>query len=85
MSQINHFLQHLMTRMCTNFIINMDKAKYEAYKRYDWGTDEKWQQYLNGLYPTPPRDKLEKLRRKWYKKNKVSDFEVDFNEETFIN
>ena len=23
MSQINHFLQHLMTRMCTNFIINI--------------------------------------------------------------
>jgi len=35
------------------------------------------------LYPTPPSVKLEKLRRKWYKKNKVSDFDVDVNEETF--
>ena len=41
--------------------------------------------YLNGLYPTPTREKIEKLRRKWYKKNVVADFDVDFNEEAFIN
>jgi hypothetical protein len=39
---------------------------------------------LTGLYPIPPREKLEKMRRKWYKKNKVSDFDADFNEEEFL-
>jgi hypothetical protein len=26
--------------------------------------------YFNNIYPVPSRDKVEKIRRKWYKKNK---------------
>ena len=58
----------------------MDK-KYDAYKRYDWAGDEKWQQFLNNLYPVPARDVLEKRRRKWYKSNKDPDFDVNYNPE----
>ena len=45
--------------------------KYDTYKRYDWQNDKDWQMYLNNIYPIPTRDKVEKIRRKWYKKNKV--------------
>ena len=54
------------------------QQKYDTYKRYDWAGDQAWQQYLNGLYPVPPLNKLEKFRRKWYKKNKDADFDVDY-------
>jgi hypothetical protein len=35
--------------------------------------------YMNNIYPIPSREKVEKIRRKWYKKNKVPDFDVDYN------
>ena len=47
------------------------QQKYDTYKRYDWPGDKNWQQYLNNLYPIPSRDKVEKIRRKWYQKNKA--------------
>jgi hypothetical protein len=37
--------------------------------------------FLNGLYPIPARDALEKRRRKWYQKNKDPDFDVNYNPE----
>jgi len=46
------------------------EKKYEEYKKYTWSGDQAWQQYLNNIYPMPSRDKVEKIRRKWYKKNK---------------
>ena len=51
---------------------------YEAYKRHDWVGDSDWQSYMNNIYPVPTREKVEKIRRKWYKKNKNTNFDVDF-------
>ena len=51
----------------------MDTAKqekYETYKRYDWDND---------TMSTPDRAKMERIRRKWYQKNKDKDFDVDFD------
>ena len=61
----------------------MDKL-YEVYKKYDWSGDDNWQQYLNNLYPIPTSNKVEKIRRKWYKKNKDKEFDVDFNAEEHV-
>lgn len=58
-----------------------DQEKYEAYKRYNWEGDEKWQAYLNNMTVTQNANAskiVEKKRRQWYKKNKVSDFNVDY-------
>ena len=54
------------------------EQKYDTYKRHDWANDQKWQTYLNGLYPVPPTKLLEKKRRKWYKANKDPDFDCDW-------
>ena len=54
------------------------EAKYNEYKRYSWQDDQDWQVYLSNLYPTPVMKVLEKIRRKWYKKNKVTDFDIDY-------
>ena len=55
------------------------EQKYDTYKRYDWAGDKKWQQFLNNLYPVPETKILEKRRRKWYKKEKDPDFDIDWN------
>lgn len=54
--------------------------KYTRYKRYNW-TDEKWQSYLNNIYPIPKAALLEKIRKKWYKKNVDPDFDIEFDPE----
>lgn len=56
------------------------EEKYQAYKRFDWASNEKWQAYLKNIYPVPPADRLEKVRRKWYKANVDKLFDVDFSE-----
>jgi len=61
------------------------QQKYDTYKRYDWPNDNAWQMYMNNLYPIPKLAQLEKIRRKWYKKNKVEDFDIDFNPDLNAN
>ena len=53
--------------------------KFNTYKRHNWSDDKDWQQYLNNIYPMPSSAKVEKMRRKWYKKNKDPDFDVDYD------
>jgi hypothetical protein len=36
---------------------------------------------LNNIYPIPSREKVEKIRRKWYKKNKEPTFDIEFKDE----
>lgn len=55
------------------------EEKYKAYQKFDWTLNEKWQNYLNNLYPVPPRDLLEKRRKKWYKDNIDKDFDVNYD------
>lgn len=57
----------------------MDKL-FETYKKYDWQNDKEWQNYFNNIYPVPSREKVEKIRRKWYKKNKEPSFDIEFKE-----
>ena len=54
------------------------QEKYEKYKRHDWPNDKEWQTYVSNLYPMPKMEVLEKIRRKWYKKNRDSDFDVEY-------
>lgn len=58
------------------------QQKYDTYKRYDWQGDSQWQMYLSNIYPVPTREKVEKIRRKWYKKNKDPEFDVDYDPST---
>lgn len=58
------------------------QAKYDAYKRYNWQGDPKWQLFLSNLLPVPPIAVLEKRRRRWYKLNIDKEFDVEFEPET---
>jgi len=36
---------------------------------------------LNNLYPPPNVKQLEKIKKKWYKKNEDPDFDIEFDPE----
>ena len=59
--------------------MSSQEHKEAQYKAHNWASDEKWQSYLNGVYPVPPLAKLEKIKRRWYRNNVDKQFEVDFN------
>jgi len=47
---------------------------YQKFIDFDW-SDERWQTYLNGLYPPPNHKQILKFKKKWYKKNIDPDFD----------
>jgi hypothetical protein len=57
------------------------EAKFDAYKRYNWQGDARWQLFMSNLTPVPPLAVLEKKRRRWYKLNVDRDFDVDYNQD----
>lgn len=58
------------------------EEKYKAFTKYDWTLSDKWQLYLSNLYPIPPRDRLEKIRRKWYRDNVDKEFDLSYEPST---
>ncbi len=61
------------------------EQKFKQYRSYDWTLSDKWQNYLSNIFPVPPRDRLEKIRRKWYKENVDKEFDVNYNPEANEN
>lgn len=51
----------------------------EKFQNYKFSADNNYQKYLSSLYPMPPMEKLEKLKRKWYKKNIDQEFDPEFD------
>ena len=54
------------------------EVKYKNYKNHPWGDDKEWQKYLTNLYPIPDSEKMERFRKKWYKKNIDPAFDITF-------
>ena len=52
--------------------------KYSAYQKFDWTLNNKWQLYLSNLYPIPARDRLEILRKRWYRDNIDKEFDISY-------
>jgi hypothetical protein len=55
----------------------MTEETIKKFKEYKFSEDSRWQKYLQDLYPTPPLDKLNKLRKKWYKTNVDTEFDPE--------
>lgn len=53
---------------------------YQKFLDFAW-SDERWQEYLNGLYPPPNHKQILKYKKKWYKKTIEPDFDMDFEPE----
>ena len=64
-----------------NQVKSMDE-KYKQYENHDWQSDQKWIDYYGQLCPHSSAGlseyQKEKFRRKWYKRNKDEDFQIDY-------
>lgn len=57
--------------------------KYKLFLEHDWSNDSKWQNYISkDVYPTPPGNKILTYKKKYYKRNIDSEFDVNYNPET---
>jgi len=54
------------------------EQKFKEYRKFDWTLNDKWQTYLENIFPTPSRERLEKIRRKWYRDNVDKDFDLSY-------
>ena len=54
------------------------EQKYKEYRKYDWTLSDPWQTYLNNIFPTPSRERLEKIRRKWYRDQIDKAFDISY-------
>ena len=56
--------------------------KYKQYENYSWDDDQQWLTYFGQLCPKSAAGltatQQEKFRRKWYKRNKDPDFQIDY-------
>lgn len=55
----------------------MSSEVEEQFRNYDWSSNSSWQSHLGNLYPVPSGAILEKVKRKWFKKNVNSALDVD--------
>lgn len=58
------------------------EQKFKDYRKFDWTLNDKWQNYLDNIFPTPTRERLEKIRRKWYQQNVDKEFDVNYEPST---
>lgn len=58
----------------------MQQESLLKYQQFDFSTNSNWLAYFNNLFPTPSMDMVEKLKKKWYKKNIDPDFPTEFEE-----
>jgi hypothetical protein len=55
----------------------MKEETINKFKEYDFSGDARWQDYLKAIYPMPPIDKLNKMKKRWYKNNVDQEFDPE--------
>lgn len=60
----------------------MQSDPISKYTSFDF-SNSNWQTYLANLYPSPNYTQIEKVKRKWYKANIDSSFDMDYDEKAY--
>jgi hypothetical protein len=55
------------------------EAKFKKFQEFNWKDSEEWQSYYRNLFPTPPGNKIDRYKRKFYKLKIDSDFDINYN------
>lgn len=55
----------------------MSEESYQKFLDFDW-KDDRWQSYLNALYPPPNHKQILKFKKKWYKKTIEPEFDESY-------
>lgn len=61
------------------------EAKYKKFLEFDWQNSQEWQLYYSNLYPTPPGNKIEKYKKKFYKNKIDPEFDINYSPNTNTN
>lgn len=57
----------------------MREETIKKFKEFDFAADQRWQELLRSLYPTPTVEQIKKKQKKWYKEKVDPDFDPDFD------
>lgn len=57
----------------------MTPEEYQVFLDFDWEGDERWNSYVNGLYPPPNSRQILKFKKKWYKKTIDPEFDDSYD------
>jgi hypothetical protein len=52
------------------------EEKYKRFLNYNWAQSSEWQNYYSNLFPTPPGNKVDHFKKKFYKLKIDVDFDV---------
>lgn len=55
------------------------ETKYKKFLEFSWKDSTEWQNYYRDLYPTPPGNKIEYYKKRFYKLKIDSDFDVTWS------
>lgn len=56
---------------------DIENEAYQNFLDFDW-SDDRWQKYLESLYPPPNHKQILKFKKKWYKKSIDPDFDESY-------
>jgi hypothetical protein len=56
----------------------MAEARYRRYTQFDFAASNAWQQYFNNITPVPPPQRLDRIKKQWYKRNVDPSFDSDW-------
>ena len=54
------------------------EESYKKYQEFDFSKSTAWLNYFDNLFPTPPMKKLEKFKRKFYRREIDNEFDVSY-------
>jgi hypothetical protein len=52
------------------------EAKYKQFLEFNWRDSAEWQNYYRDIYPTPPGNRIEHYKKKFYKLKVDPDFDI---------
>lgn len=54
------------------------EEKYKKFKEYNWEGSQEWHSYFENIYPTPPKNKFLRYKKKFYRNKIDPDFDIDY-------
>jgi hypothetical protein len=62
------------------------EEKYKKFQEFNWTNSKEWQNYLQyDLYPTPPLNKIEFFKKKFYRSKIDPDFDINYSPDITSN
>lgn len=57
------------------------EEKYKKFLEIDWANNKDWQEYYSNIYPTPPGNQINRIKKRFYKFKIDYDFDLNYEPE----